>query len=60
LADGAVTNQIDSFKRVFELFDGRDDEAVAAARGRWKSYKDGGHALSYWQQDDRGRWIKAA
>ena len=60
LADGAVSDQIDDFKRVFELFNGRDDEAVAAARDRWKSYKDAGHGLSYWKQDDRGRWSKAA
>ncbi len=59
LADGATHGDVTGFKRVFELFDGRDDDAVAAARGRWKAYKDAGHELSYWQQDDRGRWNKA-
>ncbi len=59
LADGAVHAGVAGFKRVFELFDGRDDAAVAAARDRWKAYKDAGHTLSYWQQDDRGRWNKA-
>jgi DNA polymerase-3 subunit chi len=60
LADGATLDDVAPYKRVFKLFDGRDDEAVAAARGRWKTYKDAGHTLSYWQQDDRGRWSKAA
>jgi DNA polymerase-3 subunit chi len=59
LVDGAVHAGVAGFKRVFELFDGRDDAAVAAARDRWKAYKDAGHMLSYWQQDDRGRWNKA-
>jgi DNA polymerase III subunit chi len=59
LTDGASSDHVEDFKRVFELFDGRDDAAVAAARVRWKTYKDAGHALSYWQQDDRGRWNKA-
>lgn len=59
LADGAVHDHVEGFDRVFELFDGRDDEAVAAARVRWKAYKAAGHVLSYWQQDDRGRWSKA-
>jgi DNA polymerase-3 subunit chi len=59
LTDGAVSDHVADFSRVFELFDGRHDEAVAAARGRWKSYKEAGHVLSYWQQDDRGRWSKA-
>lgn len=59
LADGATLDDVAAYKRVFELFDGRDDDAVAAARGRWKAYKDAGHDLSYWQQDDRGRWSKA-
>ena len=59
LADGATSDHVEDFKRVFELFDGRNDEAVAAARVRWKTYKDAGHTLSYWQQDDRGRWSKA-
>ena len=59
LADGATLDDVAGFKRVFELFDGRNDEAVAAARGRWTTYKEAGHTLSYWQQDDRGRWSKA-
>ena len=46
------------FERCFELFDGNDDTAVAAARGRWKSYLEAGHDLAYWQQAERGNWEK--
>jgi DNA polymerase-3 subunit chi len=40
------------------LFDGNDAEALAAARAQWSALKAGGHALSYWQQNDDGRWEK--
>ena len=42
------------------MFDGHDDEAVSAARQRWKAHKDSGHALTYWQQTERGGWEKKA
>ena len=59
LTDGAVSEKVGEFERVFELFDGRNDDAVAAARGRWKDYKDAGHTLAYWRQTDAGGWEKA-
>ena len=59
LIDGAVSNQIQTFKRVFELFDGRNKELVEAARGKWKLYKESGHVLSYWKQGEDGKWSKA-
>ena len=60
LTDGATSDWVDSFERCFELFDGRDADAVQAARGRWKSYKDAGHELSYLQQTPQGGWEKKA
>lgn len=59
LTDGAVSERVGEFERVFELFDGRNEDAVAAARARWKTYKDAGHTLAYWRQTDRGGWEKA-
>ncbi|MEK9670959.1 MAG: DNA polymerase III subunit chi [Rhodospirillaceae bacterium] len=58
LADGATHDWVDSYERAFELFDGHDDDAVKAARGRWKAYKDAGHVLTYWQQSSAGKWEK--
>jgi DNA polymerase-3 subunit chi len=57
LVDGASTSRTAEFDRVFDLFDGSDDSAVAAARQRWKAAKQAGHALTYWQQGPRG-WEK--
>ena len=39
---------------------GMDDDAVAAARTRWATHKAAGHALTYWQQTERGGWEKRA
>ncbi len=59
LLDGARSSDLSRFTRVFDLFDGRDESAVAAARRRWSEAKAAGHSLSYWQQSERG-WEKKA
>ncbi|MBV6632234.1 MAG: DNA polymerase III subunit chi [Alphaproteobacteria bacterium] len=43
-----------------DLFDGNDDAAVAAARDRWKRYRDGGYRLTYWQETEQGGWAEKA
>lgn len=57
LVDGAASARLDEYDRVFDLFDGADDAAVAAARGRWAATKAAGHTLAYWQQGQAG-WEK--
>lgn len=59
LVDGAESARLETFARVFDLFDGNDEVQVARARQRWKAAKAAGHALSYWQQGPRG-WEKKA
>ena len=58
LTDGAESARVGDYDLVCELFDGHDAAAVAAARERWKTYKDAGHDLTYWQQTDKGGWEK--
>ena len=58
LTDGATTTRPDDFAMVVELFDGGNDAAVSAARGRWTAYKSAGNPLTYWKQDDQGRWAQ--
>ena len=60
LTDGAACANVGDYERCFELFNGHDETAVSAARDRWKDYKEAGHALTYWQQNDRGRWEQKA
>jgi len=57
LLDGAIAAELAPYARVFDLFDGRDAAALAAARVRWTAARGAGHALTYWQQGDRG-WTK--
>jgi DNA polymerase-3 subunit chi len=54
LLDGAESAHLAAFERVFDLFDGRDDAAVQAARSRWVAAKAAGFTLAYWQQRERG------
>jgi DNA polymerase-3 subunit chi len=57
LLDGSSSAHLEDFDRVFDLFDGRDEQAVAAARLRWSAAKAEGHTLAYWQQGPKG-WEK--
>ncbi len=58
--DEHVPQDVGAFDRVFVLFNGLDDAAVTSARSQWKDLRAAGHALSYWTQDDRGKWEKTA
>ncbi len=60
LADRARSDRIADYKRCFELFDGRDEEAVSDSRDRWRAYKAAGHTLVYWQETPTGGWEKKA
>jgi DNA polymerase III subunit chi len=59
MVEGAQTDRLADFERVFDLFDGNDPEAVAAARLRWMLAKEAGHVLAYWQQTEAS-WRKKA
>ena len=59
LLDATNSDRLAAFDRVFDLFDGHDEAAVAAARERWRAAKAAGHTLAYWQQTTRG-WERKA
>ncbi len=57
---GAETGDADdAFELVVILFDGRDEAALALARGEWRRLKDQGRAISYWRESDEGGWERA-
>jgi DNA polymerase-3 subunit chi len=61
LIDGApVPADAETYQRLVLLFDGDDDDAVAAARAQWAEVKAKGFDATYWQPDDSGRWVKKA
>jgi DNA polymerase-3 subunit chi len=57
--DRAVPQSTDGYSRVVYLFSGHDPDAVTEARVAWKALQ-AGNELTYWQQDDSGRWVKKA
>lgn len=57
LTDGAGSARVGDYLRCLEIFDGRDEAAVAAARERWQAYRAAGHTVTYWQQTGRG-WVE--
>ena len=57
LIDSApLPTDFDNYDRIVLVFDGDDDEALAAAREAWKTCKARGLAATYWQTDEFGRW----
>jgi len=58
--DGAPVGEIGGLTRAVIMFDGNDEQAVDAARDGWKRFKSAGHEVSYWQQDEQGRWQNRA
>jgi DNA polymerase III subunit chi len=47
-------------ERAMILFDGRDEDALNIARMQFRALRDRGLPLSYWKQNDDGRWEKTA
>jgi len=61
LIDGSpVPADAEAYQRIVLMFDGTDEDAVAAARARWTAAKAAGFEVTYWQADASGRWIKQA
>jgi DNA polymerase-3 subunit chi len=60
LTDGATSARVADYARCMEMFDGNDEAALAEARTRWRDYGAAGHALTYWQQTERGGWEEKA
>jgi DNA polymerase III subunit chi len=58
LVDGAALVGFTGYDRIVVMFDGRDPDALSAARTHWKAAKATGAALTYWQQNADGRWEK--
>ena len=58
LIDGAEPGDISAYERCIVIFDGRDDAALAQARGCWKTFKAAGLPVAYWRQGEGRGWEK--
>lgn len=60
ITDGSQLADTSHFKRIIDMFDGNDDEAVGNARTRWKTYQNSGSPLTYLRQTEQGNWEEKA
>jgi DNA polymerase-3 subunit chi len=61
LIDGApMPVDAAAYQRIVLVFNGEDQDAVAAARSVWTEAKAKGFETTYWQPDEQGRWAKKA
>ena len=59
LSGAEASEADDPFDLVVLMFDGRDEAALAHARGEWRRLKDQGCTISYWRESDEGGWERA-
>ena len=57
--DRAVPQSGEGYERIVYLFSGHDPDAVSEARVAWRALQQG-NTLTYWQQEESGRWVKKA
>lgn len=57
ITDGSLPDAPEAFARVLDIFTEAEKDA---ARTRWRSYKDAGHTIQYWQQTASGGWEQKA
>ncbi|HQZ13985.1 MAG TPA: DNA polymerase III subunit chi [Devosia sp.] len=59
--DRAVPRETAGYDRIVFMFSGHDPDAMSEARLAWKAMSAiEGNAVTYWQQDSGGRWVRKA
>ena len=58
--DGAEPAALEGLERAIVIFDGSLPDTVVQARDWWRRMTSEGHAVSYWRQDEGGRWRNMA
>jgi DNA polymerase-3 subunit chi len=58
--DGAEPSALQGLERAIIMFDGSLADSVDQARDWWRRMTAEGHAVSYWRQDEGGRWRNMA
>lgn len=56
LTYGKQSEDLSSFDRCVDIFDGNDLVALASAQQRCEEYQKRGHAVVYWKQALNGNW----
>lgn len=58
LTDNAVAgkDELNKYERIFNIFDGNNEESLNQARDFWRELKAANVDIHYWKQDSNGRW----
>lgn len=56
--DGVTPEDFSGWDRVIVMFEGDREDQVQKARDLWKTSKSSGVVVSYWKQNEAGRWEK--
>ncbi|MGY6532004.1 DNA polymerase III subunit chi [Glycocaulis sp.] len=56
--DGAEPGNLEDWERVIIMFEDADAAGKAQARDLWSASKKSGIPVSYWKQNEQGRWEK--
>jgi DNA polymerase-3 subunit chi len=57
-AEPSLTSTNPAYERLVILFNGSDEQEIAAARAHWTELKAAGRSISYWRQGEGGAWEK--
>jgi DNA polymerase III subunit chi len=61
LVEGAdMPADVSTYERLVLLFDGDDPDALETARARWGKAKRDGFEVTFWRNDENGRWERQA
>lgn len=60
MLDANVPPDVTIFARCLYMFDAREEGATQQARKDWIVFKEAGYDLTYWQQNEQGKWEKKA
>jgi len=58
--DGVDPGDVTAWQRVVVMFEGSDEASMACARALWTNHKKSEIPISYWRQNDAGRWHREA
>lgn len=53
---GYECDKLAEYERIFNIFDGNDEASLNNARSMWKTYKNLGFDVYYWEQSANGIW----
>lgn len=60
MGQGVGEANVENYALCCDMLNGHDAEEINHARARWKTYKENGYTITYWQQNEQGGWEKKA